>query len=122
MFIIVCPIEQGCKVIGCAGSEEKCQWIRDLGADYVFNYKTSDVLEELKKAAPGGIDCFFDNVSNSHFYSTFFRMFFALANYLIPMKEIMKPITDFLSCKVISYHIFLFMQFCIHSISLCIMK
>ena len=54
---------QGLKVIGCAGSKEKCDWLKELGFDYVFNYKTQDVVEELKKAAPEGVDCMFDNVS-----------------------------------------------------------
>eukprot|EP00058_Branchiostoma_floridae_P000735 XP_002586223.1 hypothetical protein BRAFLDRAFT_109550 [Branchiostoma floridae] len=52
----------GCKVIGCAGTDDKVIWLRDLGFDYVFNYKTKSLGEELKKAAPEGIDCYFDNV------------------------------------------------------------
>ncbi|XP_035663353.1 prostaglandin reductase 1-like [Branchiostoma floridae] len=53
---------KGCKVIGCAGTDDKVTWLRDLGFDYVFNYKTKSLGEELKKAAPEGIDCYFDNV------------------------------------------------------------
>ena len=34
----------------------------EFGFDYVFNYKTSNIGEELKKGAPNGIDCYFDNV------------------------------------------------------------
>ncbi|XP_008554869.1 prostaglandin reductase 1 [Microplitis demolitor] len=53
----------GMKVIGIAGSDEKCKWItKDLGFDYAINYKTQNVMEELKKAASEGIDCYFDNV------------------------------------------------------------
>ncbi|XP_066265873.1 prostaglandin reductase 1-like [Branchiostoma lanceolatum] len=54
---------KGCKVIGCAGTDEKVNWLRELGFDYVFNYKTGSLDEELKTAAPEGIDCYFDNVS-----------------------------------------------------------
>jgi NADPH-dependent curcumin reductase CurA len=32
--------QQGLKVIGSAGSDEKVQFMKDLGADVVFNYKT----------------------------------------------------------------------------------
>ncbi|CAC5365889.1 PTGR1 [Mytilus coruscus] len=51
-----------CKVIGFAGTEEKCQWLRELGFDYAYNYKTVKLDEAIKEAAPEGIDCFFDNV------------------------------------------------------------
>lgn len=51
-----------CKVIGFAGTEEKCQWLRELGFDYAYNYKTVKLDEALKEAAPEGIDCYFDNV------------------------------------------------------------
>ncbi|XP_066972965.1 prostaglandin reductase 1-like [Macrobrachium rosenbergii] len=54
---------KGCKVIASAGTEEKCKWVKELGADYVFNYKTSKIGDEIKKAAPNGINCYFDNVA-----------------------------------------------------------
>lgn len=54
---------KGCRVIGCAGSEDKCNWLKDeLGFDFVFNYKTQNVSEALTEGAPNGIDCYFDNV------------------------------------------------------------
>ena len=52
----------GCTVIGYAGSDDKVAWLKELGFDHAFNYKTTDVDETLKKAAPKGIDTFFDNV------------------------------------------------------------
>ncbi len=48
--------------MGCAGSDDKCKWLKELGFDYVFNYKTQDVTKSLKEGAPKGIDCYFDNV------------------------------------------------------------
>lgn len=55
---------KGLKVIGIAGSDEKCKWLVDeLGFDSAINYKTQDVSVALKKAAPDGVDCYFDNVS-----------------------------------------------------------
>lgn len=53
-----------CKmVIGFAGSDEKCRWLEtEMGFDKAINYKNDNVKEELKKAAPDGVDCYFDNV------------------------------------------------------------
>uniref|UniRef100_H2ZQ56 Prostaglandin reductase 1 n=1 Tax=Ciona savignyi TaxID=51511 RepID=H2ZQ56_CIOSA len=54
---------KGCKVIGCCGSDEKIKFAKSIGFDDVFNYKTcKDYPGTLKKMAPNGIDCFFDNV------------------------------------------------------------
>ncbi|KAM9329672.1 prostaglandin reductase 1-like [Gastrophryne carolinensis] len=53
----------GCKVVGCAGSDDKVEFLKKIGFDEVFNYKTVSSLEEaLKKASPEGYDCFFENV------------------------------------------------------------
>jgi len=55
---------QGCRVVGMAGSEEKCRWItEDLGFDAAINYKTcGDYEAAINKACPGGVDVYFDNV------------------------------------------------------------
>merc|ERR1719356_1341209 len=49
-------------VVGFAGSDEKCSWLKSIGFDHAFNYKKTDVTESLAKAAPKGVDCYFDNV------------------------------------------------------------
>ena len=62
---IVCQIAKikGCNVVAIAGSDEKCDWLKnELGADHVINYKKENVLEALKKACTNGIDIYFDNV------------------------------------------------------------
>ena len=56
----------GLRVIGSAGAPEKVQWLRDAGFDAAFNYHDGDVTELLAKAAPEGIDCYFDNVGADH--------------------------------------------------------
>jgi prostaglandin reductase 1 len=54
---------KGCRVIGFAGSYDKCKWLEDeLGFDVAINYKTGDMAKALKTAAPNGVDCYFDNV------------------------------------------------------------
>ncbi len=53
---------KGCNVIGIAGGEKKCQWLKDCGIDEVIDYKNSNVHEELPKVAENGIDVYFDNV------------------------------------------------------------
>merc|ERR1719186_1878636 len=53
---------KGCNVVGFAGTDEKCNWLKSIGFDHAFNYKKADVTESLAKAAPKGVDCYFDNV------------------------------------------------------------
>jgi len=54
---------KGCRVVGIAGSDEKCAWIRnDLGFDAAVNYKTADLGPALDESCPNGIDVYFDNV------------------------------------------------------------
>ena len=54
---------KGCRVVGIAGSDEKCRWIvDDLGFDSAINYKSEPVVEGLKKHCPDGIDIDFENV------------------------------------------------------------
>ena len=53
----------GCRVVGIAGSDEKCQWItNELGFDAAINYKKEDVFAGLKSKCPNGIDIDFENV------------------------------------------------------------
>ncbi|XP_072758445.1 prostaglandin reductase 1 [Anoplolepis gracilipes] len=52
----------GLTVIGLCGSDEKCKWLKELGFDAVINYKTAPIAATLRKVAPQGIDCYFDNV------------------------------------------------------------
>jgi len=53
----------GCsKIIGLAGSDDKCRWVESLGADKCINYKDSDWQDQLTKATDGYVDMYFDNV------------------------------------------------------------
>ena len=53
-------------VIGSAGSDDKVRWLTEIGFDVAFNYKNAPVLDQLRSAAPGGIDVYFDNVGDDH--------------------------------------------------------
>ena len=54
----------GARVVGIAGSDEKCAYAVDkLGFAACINYKRGDLARELKLACPDGIDAYFDNVA-----------------------------------------------------------
>jgi NADPH-dependent curcumin reductase CurA len=53
----------GCRVVGIAGSDEKCRWlVEDLGLDGAINYRSDDVVARLRELCPNRVDVFFDNV------------------------------------------------------------
>jgi NADPH-dependent curcumin reductase CurA len=53
----------GCRVVGIAGTKEKCSWVVDeLGFDACIDYRTENVADALREACPNGIDVYFDNV------------------------------------------------------------
>ncbi|RLL66625.1 NADP-dependent oxidoreductase [Streptomyces sp. Z26] len=55
------------RVIGSAGSDEKVRLLtEEYGFDAAFNYKNGPVAEQLKEAAPKGINVYFDNVGGEH--------------------------------------------------------
>jgi len=56
----------GLRVVGSAGTPEKVEALLALGFDAAFDYHDGDVTELLHKAAPEGIDCYFDNVGADH--------------------------------------------------------
>lgn len=52
----------GCRVVGIAGTDEKCRFVVDeLGFDACINYRTDDIAARLKELAPK-VDVYFDNV------------------------------------------------------------
>jgi NADPH-dependent curcumin reductase CurA len=66
---------KGCYVIGSAGSDEKCRWLKeDLGLDVAINYKKGELRTSLKAAASKGIDVYFENVGGEHLNAALPRM------------------------------------------------
>jgi NADPH-dependent curcumin reductase CurA len=62
----IAKLKGASRVIGSAGSDDKVRWLTEIGFDAAFNYKTAPVLDQLRSAAPGGIDVYFDNVGDDH--------------------------------------------------------
>jgi NADPH-dependent curcumin reductase CurA len=66
---------KGCYVVGSAGSDEKCRWLKeDLKLDAVINYRKEVLRTALKAAAPKGIDVYFENVGGEHLNAALPRM------------------------------------------------
>ena len=66
---IVCQIAKikGGVVIGTAGGEEKCAYLKEIGVDHVIDYKAEkNLIKALAEAAPKGVDVYFDNVGGDH--------------------------------------------------------
>ena len=62
---------KGMQVIGSAGGAEKVAWVRELGADEAIDYKAEPIVPALMRAAPKGIDVYFDNVGGEHLDAAF---------------------------------------------------
>jgi hypothetical protein len=59
-------LKNGCRVLGIAGGEAKCQWLRQtLGLTWALDYKafaTTEALAAELQRLTGGVDVYFDNV------------------------------------------------------------
>jgi NADPH-dependent curcumin reductase CurA len=62
----IAKLKGAARVIGSAGSDEKVRWLREIGFDAAFNYRAANVLEQLREAAPDGVNVYFDNVGADH--------------------------------------------------------
>jgi NADPH-dependent curcumin reductase CurA len=66
---VVCQIAKlkGHTVIGSAGGPEKVAFLKEIGVDHAIDYKAeTDLTAALLRAAPGGIDVYFENVGGAH--------------------------------------------------------
>ncbi|MDA3631030.1 NADP-dependent oxidoreductase [Saccharopolyspora oryzae] len=63
----IAKLRGAAKVIGSAGSAEKVRYLtEEVGFDAAFNYHDGPVVDQLRAAAPDGIDVYFDNVGGEH--------------------------------------------------------
>lgn len=66
---------KGCRVVGVAGGAEKGRWlVEELGFDAVLDYKAGGLRQQMKEAAPEGIDVYFDNTGGEIFETCLFAM------------------------------------------------
>jgi NADPH-dependent curcumin reductase CurA len=61
---IVCQIAKlkGCRVVGIAGGQRKCDFLRDALGVEAIDYKTEELSQRLAELCPDGIDVVYDNV------------------------------------------------------------
>jgi NADPH-dependent curcumin reductase CurA len=87
----VCQIAKlrGCTVVASAGTDEKLAWLKSVGVDATVNYKKGNLLDNVKAAAPKGIDIYFDNVGGDH---------------LEVALEVARPFARFIECGMISIY------------------
>jgi NADPH-dependent curcumin reductase CurA len=71
----IAKLKGASRVIGSAGSDEKVRLLtEEYGFDAAFNYKSAPVAQQLKEAAPDGIDVYFDNVGGDHLEAAISRL------------------------------------------------
>ncbi|WKX70162.1 NADP-dependent oxidoreductase [Streptomyces sp. XD-27] len=71
----IAKLKGASRVIGSAGSDEKVRLlVEEYGFDAAFNYKDGPVTDQLKEAAPDGIDVYFDNVGGEHLEAAIDRL------------------------------------------------
>jgi NADPH-dependent curcumin reductase CurA len=59
---------KGCRVIGIAGGEPKCRFVKEeLGFDDCLDHRQPNLAGRLQAACPGGIDIYFENVGGAVF-------------------------------------------------------
>src|SRR4051812_24179 len=59
---------KGCRVVGVAGGERKCRYVREeLGFDVCLDHRPPDLAGRLRAACPQGIDVYFENVGGAVF-------------------------------------------------------
>ena len=66
---VACQIAKikGHTVIGSAGGPQKAAYLREIGVDHVIDYKAErDLTAAVMRAAPGGVDVYFENVGGAH--------------------------------------------------------
>jgi NADPH-dependent curcumin reductase len=58
----------GCRVVGIAGIQEKCDFVTGaLGFDACVSHKSDTLADDLRAACPAGIDAYFENVGGQVF-------------------------------------------------------
>jgi NADPH-dependent curcumin reductase CurA len=65
----------GCRVIASASSDDKLSYLRsELKIDYPFNYRDGDPRNHLRKAAPEGLNVYFDNTQGPQLEAALYEL------------------------------------------------
>lgn len=65
----------GCRVVGVAGSPDKCQWLVEaLGFDAAVSHRDTNFRGALKDACPNGVDVYFDNTGGPVLEAALWRL------------------------------------------------
>ena len=66
---------EGLRVVGTAGTDEKCRWLEEeLGFDKAINYKSDNLEKQLLEATPDGVDVYFENTGGEVQHIAYNRM------------------------------------------------
>lgn len=65
-FAIQVATALGARVLTTAGTPDKLDWCRRLGADVAINYRDEDFVEVVKAETDGGVDVILDNMGASY--------------------------------------------------------
>ena len=66
---------KGCRVIGIAGSDEKCRWcVEEAGFEACINYKTENLADAIDRHCPDGVNVYFDNVGGDTLEAVIWRL------------------------------------------------
>ncbi|HXM68599.1 MAG TPA: NADP-dependent oxidoreductase [Candidatus Acidoferrum sp.] len=66
---------KGLRVVGIAGTDEKCNWLgEELAFDAAVNYKDDNYKKQLKAACANGVDIYFENVGGEILESALYLM------------------------------------------------
>ncbi|EFK09373.1 oxidoreductase, zinc-binding dehydrogenase family protein [delta proteobacterium NaphS2] len=103
----------GLKVIGLTSSDEKAARAKELGIDHIINYKTQNVVEEVRKFTHGkGVELILDSVAGPSF-SNNFEMLAPLGQVILygmagspPPENLLESLMAHLGVGVRSFHLF----------------
>lgn len=62
---------RNCYVIAMTSSEDKAKLLKELGADFIINYKKDNVNEVLKKNFPDGVNVIWETIGGETFRTLF---------------------------------------------------
>ena len=79
-------------MIGYAGTDEKVAWLKELGFDHAFNYKTQDLGQTLSQAAPDGIDVYYDNVRTQNLSCVILGVLFLISHLIFIDRVVRKTL------------------------------